>query len=205
MNQINSELKMPRKNILFLGFVAIAFFSVMFTTSLSAHNTAIAEIETAVLESGKYESGEIMEDRLEAFIDELKSKGVEIALPKLLLEIATVSDRHQLNAVTRIPASRILYHAQLADLIRVGIPEYDAQLLLLSHKHLKDEFTNENLSIGLISNSDIMKMKMEVDSYASANSVQTITLEKMKSYQRLCTQGVPIIEYGSLGTIFLRN
>ncbi len=205
MNQINSEPSLSRVKIFFLGGITVMLFTLMFTTSVSAHNNAMAEIEAVEMEIDSYLKGEIVENRLKLFCDEMKSKGVGINESEILLKCSRVKDRNLVSNLTGITEERILYHAQLADLVRVGISEVDAQLLLLSHTNLIDEFTGENLSVGLISKSDVYKMKMEVDEYASTHGIQTIPFPVIMDYRDNCNLVPGLMEYGSLDANFIRK
>lgn len=188
-----------------LAVFAVLVISVAFTSVLNARNLEKGKREVIDIDQSNYLNNEMLADRLEFFCDELKSKGIEINQAGILYELFSVERRNLVSAVTRIPVERILLHTEIADLMRVGISEEHAQILLFSHVHQIDDYTKENLSVGLISQLDIYKMKMEVDEYASTHGVQTITLSELETYKGYCQKSLAVMEYGSLNANFIRK
>ncbi|MEM6359981.1 MAG: hypothetical protein AAF731_07800 [Bacteroidota bacterium] len=137
-----------------------------------------------------------IDGRLTLFRTAIGQYGFSVKSNADLLDFRTAESRRALSVITGIPEKIVTRHIELADLVRIGIPENEAQLLLFSQIQSIDPFTYEVLGSGLLPQSDPVFLKMNVDQFAQQMGFESLGIDEILAFQSLASSFSPTLSYG---------
>jgi len=126
---------------------------------------SITEIDTIVLFQKK-----VIPNRLPNFISYLNQKDISIHNEyELLLLLSNPNARQHIHSRLGIDSTLLLLHAELADLMQIGISEIDAQILHFSQRNYQNPFTGTTINVHILSEADAESILEDIGGWAAGN------------------------------------
>ena len=88
---------------------------------------------------------------------------------ELLLLLSNPNTRLQLHHQFQMDTSILLLHAELADLMQIGMTELDAQFLLFSQRNYQNPFTNETINLKILVESNAESILEDIGAWREGN------------------------------------
>ena len=164
--RLNSTQKLMLFVSIFLLGICFFFFSKgKATEAIHSTTPSISKIDTILLFQKK-----VIPNRLSNFIFYLNQKGVPIHNEyELLLLLSNPNARHQISSRLGIDSNLLLLHAELSDLIQIGMNEIDAQILHFSQRNYQNPFTGFTINLPLLAEADAESILEDIGGWAAGN------------------------------------
>ncbi len=164
--RLNSTQKlMLFVSIFLLGICFIFFSKEKATEAIHSTTPSISKIDTILLFQKK-----VIPNRLSNFIFYLNQKGIPIHNEyELLLLLSNPNARHQISSRLGIDSNLLLLHAELSDLIQIGMNEIDAQILHFSQRNYQNPFTGFTINLPLLAEADAESILEDIGGWAAGN------------------------------------
>ena len=88
---------------------------------------------------------------------------------KLMLLVSNPNARQQIHSRLGINSTLLLLHAELADLMQIGMSEIDAQILHFSQRNYKNTFTGTTINVHILSEEDAESILENIGGWISGN------------------------------------
>ena len=87
---------------------------------------------------------------------------------ELLLLLSNPNTRQQLHHHFQMDTSTLLRHAELADLMQIGMTELDAQILLFSQRNYQNPFTGSTIHLQILAEADAESLLQDMGGWMAA-------------------------------------
>lgn len=125
---------------------------------------------TPLLDSTFLFQKKVIPNRLHQYIRFLQSKNIHVQTNyELLLLLSNPIIRKQLANDFQFDAASLLLHAELADLMQIGMTEIDAQILHFSQRNYQNPFTGTTINLHILLESDAESILEDIGGWAAGN------------------------------------
>lgn len=109
-------------------------------------------------------------NRLPQFISYLNSKNIRVDNNyELLLLLSNPIARQQISQQFKIESNLLLLHAELADLIQIGMTELDAQIIHFSQRNYQNPYTGETMNLRILAEADVERLLQDMGGWMAGN------------------------------------
>jgi len=175
------QLKSTQKLMLFVsiflfGICVLFFPKEKSTKTINSTTPSFCKIDTTVLFQKK-----VIPHRLSNFIFYLNQKDISIHNEyELLLLLSNPNTRQQISSQLGIDSTLLLLHAELADLKRIGMSEFDAQVLHFSQRNYQNPFTATTINLRVLAKAHAENIIEDIGGWAAGNDNSKIVKDQLR-------------------------
>ncbi len=130
----------------------------------------------------------VIPNRLSHFISFLNQNLIPIHNNfELLLLLSNPIARHRLSQQLQLDDEIFLFHAELADLMQIGMSELDAQILLFSQRNYQNPFTGTTMNLQILADANAERLLDDIGGWMAGNEnpifqQYSLSIEEIESW-----------------------
>ena len=153
-----------------------ALFSVLLIFTLTNPNKKIIHLQkekteiTSFLDSTLLFQKKVIPNRIHHFISFLQSKNIRVQNDyELLLLLSNPLTRKRIANDFQLDSTYLLLHAELADLLQIGMTGLDAQILHFSQRNYQNPFTGTTINRHLLVDAEAESILEDIGGWMAGN------------------------------------
>lgn len=112
----------------------------------------------------------VITNRLPKFIHYLNRHCIPVRNDyELLLLLSNPFVRQRISHQLQVDSNLLLLHAELADLMQIGMTDLDAQILLFSQRNYQNPFTGETMNLQILAEADAERLIQDMGGWMAGN------------------------------------
>lgn len=153
-----------------------ALFSVLLIFTFTNPNKKVIHLQkekteiSPLLDSTLLFQKKVIPNRIHHFIKFLQSKNIRVQNDyELLLLLSNPLTRKRIANDFHLDSTFLLLHAELADLLQIGMSELDVQILHFSQRNYQNPFTGATINRHLLDNAEVESILEDIGGWMAGN------------------------------------